>query len=75
MDWLARNDWIVHLMMGCMWIYVALVGLGKGQEFAVFVAFLGMFVWAMQQADLNFYRKLLDESLRISNDLLRMMDK
>lgn len=72
LDWLAARPWIYQLLIGLIWIYLAIVCLGKHEVFGIFVAFYGMLNWAIQEQDNRQYQKLLDEALRISRDLLKI---
>jgi len=70
LDWLAARPWIFQALIGAMWLCLAVVAYGKGQTFAVEVAFWGMLFWAFAEDDKQAYRKLLDQSLGINRELL-----
>lgn len=41
------------LLIGLMWIYMALVCLGKGELYGMFVSFFGMLWWALLTRDIQ----------------------
>lgn len=74
LDWLATTPWIYQLFVGLIWIYLAIVCLGKHEVFGIFVAFYGMLTWAISEKDNREYQKLLDDALRISKQLLKIAE-
>lgn len=62
-DWFVARPWITQAMMGLLWIYMAIVALGKGQDFAVMLAFYGMLVWALTESDKRAYQGYLANAL------------
>jgi hypothetical protein len=61
--WLVKRRWIVQSIVGFMWLYLAVAALGKGQEFAVYLAFLGMLFWAIKEDESASLKTMLDDAL------------
>ena len=64
LDWLVARPWIMQAFMGLIWLYFVIVAIGKGQEFAVFMAFFGMLIWATSESAKCEIQSLLDQALK-----------
>lgn len=73
LDWLSKNPWLFQLVIFFIWIFFAIAAVGKGETYAVYVAFVGMLIWALTEDDKVAYQRLLDQSLNINRELLEIV--
>jgi len=71
-DWWTK---VSPLLIGGLWIYFALVCLGRGETMGLFLAFYGMLWWALMESDIRDLRHDMRRALTGWNATVAELEK